>query len=391
MCTFEERLDELKIVLMMKPELTFFSQILLQCRISKDTSIPTAGINGTHLIINPDWFMSLDFNHQLFVLFHEAEHPAFLDMERCGSRDHKLWNMACDYFNNAHIDTKINSITYPSEQYIYNGKPMKYLRDTKYDGMDKEEIYDLLQEDKDSQNQDNALDGDLGNGEGDEGMSDEERQEMIEEVRQAVQQAAITAEQSGQGNGIPDNVKQYLDNLYNPKLPWNKLLARYMQDMLNRDDYSYSRPNPHYLHQGLYIPSLHSESLGHVVVAADESCSVSDEDVKLYLGAIHDIWNNYKPSELDVIGFTTGISKHIKLSRGMSADCVNFRGHGGTHIPVVFDHLHEQGIKPEVLIVFSDMESDFPRNEPEYPVIWISVGNPSFKAPFGTTVYIDNK
>ena len=49
---------------------------------------------------------------------------------------------------------------------MYQGKPMKYLRDTQYDGMDKEEIYDLLMEDKEKQGEGNALDGDLGDGNG---------------------------------------------------------------------------------------------------------------------------------------------------------------------------------------------------------------------------------
>ena len=87
------------------------------------------------------------------------------------------------------------------------------------------------------------------------------------------------------GKQVPDGVKTYLDNLYNPKLPWDKLLLRYMQDMLNREDYSYARPNPHYLHQGFYIPSLHSESLGHIVFAKDESGSVTDDEHKVHLGA----------------------------------------------------------------------------------------------------------
>lgn len=384
MSTFEERLDELKVVMMMKPELTFFSQILLQCRINKDTRIPTAGINATTMVINPEWFMTLDFKHQLFVLFHEALHPAFMDIERCAGRDHKIWNMACDYFNNMYIHKVIKSVDYPS------GAP--YLLDARFDGMDKEEIYDILVDDKNQQQQQNDLDGDMqGDGEDGEGMSPQERQEAIEKVRQVIQQAAIATEQQGQAGTIPSNVKSYLDDLYNPKLPWNKLLERYMQEMLNREDYSYARPNPHYLHQGFYLPSLYSESLGHVVVASDESCSVTDEDIKLYLGAIHDIWNTYKPSELDVIGFTTDISKHIKLSKGMDCSSINFRGHGGTHIPVVFDHIREQSIKPEVLIIFSDMYSDLPSVEPDYPVIWISVGNPNFKAPFGTTVHVESR
>jgi len=124
-------------------------------------------------------------------------------------------------------------------------------------------------------------------------------------------------------------------------------------------------------------------------MAHDESCSVSDEDVRLYLGAIHDVWGTIKPSSLEIVGFTTKISKHFKFEHGDSLEGINFRGHGGTKIFPVMEHFKDK--KLEVLVIFTDMEFEYPTKEPPYPVIWICVGNKNAKAPaFGTMIHVSH-
>ncbi|QFR59835.1 hypothetical protein VOWphi5012_051 [Vibrio phage phi50-12] len=397
---FNECVDEIRMFLMTTKELSYFSQILLQCNVIADESIPTACIGGMELRINPVWFMNSHSDpkelqaHQIFVLFHEALHPAFMDQARRGNRDPRVWNDAIDYFNNAFIDKEINSVSYPSP-YVYDGNPMQYLRDTRFDGMDKEQIYDILMDE--NEEQDNALAGDCG-GQGDEPEDGDQdsspsfsksEAEQINDVQNAVQQAAIQATQKGCSESIPDSVQGAIDKLINPKLPWNKLLMKYMHDMNNKDDYSYMKPNAHYLAQGLYAPTLHSESLGAIGMAHDESCSVSDDDVRLYLGAIHAVWNQMKPSQLDIVGFTTNISSQFKFKAGESLDKINFRGHGGTNIFPVFEHFDK--IQPEVLIIFTDMEFRYPTEKPNYPVIWICVGNERAEKPsFGTMIHVES-
>lgn len=381
---FDKRIDELRTLLMLNNELAYFSQVLLMCRLIPDPSIPTACINGIVLKINPDWFMNLEphdpkeqVRHQLFVLVHEALHPALQDIVRKGDKDHGKWNQACDYYNNAYIKHTLKNVDYP--------KNAPYLYNADYVDMDKEEIYDLLLSQPDKSN---PLEGDLGEGSGDndEGDSDGDNQEAIDQVKQVIQQAAITATQMGYGNSVPDGIKRYLDELYNPKLPWNKILVNHMQAMLNKDDYSYSKPNMHYLHQGFYVPSLYSESVGHIITAHDESGSVSDKDVQLYLGAIHDMWDTCKPSELTVLGFTTKITSEFNFVAGQSLDEINFRGCGGTDVHPVFDYCEDK--HPEALIIFTDMDFKYPTKIPDYPVIWINTGRPSAEAPFGTIIHV---
>lgn len=376
-----ERVDELKAILMMKSNTVYFSQILLQCKIIPDSTIPTACTNGLVVRINPEWFMSLEegnsekeqYSHQLFVLFHEAMHPALLDLELSQGLNPRKWNEACDHFNNLMIKNDFPEIRLPTNA--------GYLHDSRFSGMTKEEIYAVVVTEPD---EDNPLDGDLGDGE----LSPEEQAERIIQVQKAVQSAAMAAEQMGCSTGIPNHIKRYLDDLYNPQLPWNKILENCISEMLNRDDYSYARPNPHYLAQGFYIPTLYSESLGKIGYAFDTSCSVTDADIKLYLGAIHDCWNRYQPSELEVVSFDTSVSESYKFTRGDDISSLNFRGSGGTDVFPVFEHFRDSDI--EILVIFTDMYFKYPTEIPPYPVVWIAVNNPNSTAPFGSIIHISN-
>lgn len=38
---------------------------------------------------------------------------------------------------------------------------------------------------------------------------------------------------------------------------------------------------------------------------------------------------------------------------------------------------------PTCLIYFTDLEGTFPKEEPDYPVLWINIGRTIIKPPFG--------
>ena len=61
------------------------------------------------------------------------------------------------------------------------------------------------------------------------------------------------------------------------------------------------------------------------------------------------------------------------------------KGRGGTSFKPVFDRIEADGIVPDTLIYFTDMECSFPE-EPEYPVIWCA--STDIVAPWGETVAV---
>lgn len=381
--------------LIRQPNISFDSSILMnmprEFRVEEELSMK---VEGTNLVINPEWYLSINKNDQQWNLRHLAWHVHGFDELRVGDKDAKRWNMACDLWINGMLtdDTSFNV-----------NRPQDAVYDSRFKGMEKEEIYKYLEdnqqeEQKQEQKQD-PMGGDCGQGEPDQdgdqegdgqGQSEgqqQQRQQLEQEISNMVQQAAMQAKQAG--GKVPNTVEEYLEELYNPKLPWNKLLARYMTAH-NTYDYSYKRINKKFFAHGFLMPSMYSEGLGPVYIATDESCSVSDKDLELYLGAIKAIKDEMNPESMTVMGFTTQVDHTHVINQDEDIDKIKFRVHGGTHIPAVFDYIKEHNHKPQVLIVFSDMESAFPQQKPDYDVIWICVGNPRWTPPFGRVVYVES-
>lgn len=391
--------------LISRRNLAFDTSVLLSLtrNISEDEKV-TIKIEGTNIYINPSWFLPLSENDRQWWLRHEVWHAIGMDEVRVGDKDPERWNLACDlWINNMLANDGSFDIQMPNDA-VYSNKVK---------GMSKEEIYQLLENNKnEEQKQKNTNDptaGDCGggqqpdqnkgnsspdNGDGDDNNTPKnqspnsnDKGNLEKELQSLVAQAAIQAKQAGAP--VPPSVAEYLDKLYNPKLNWNKILQRYMTSY-DTHDYSYARVNKKMLAHGFILPTMYSEGMGPVMFATDESCSVSDEEFKNYVGAITDVKKRFNPERLDVLAFTTRVERKVTIEKDEEIEKqLNFRGHGGTHIPAVFDYIEQNNLKPQVLIVFSDMESALPRTRPNYDTIWISVNNKRFKPPFGRAIYIE--
>lgn len=380
--------------LMRQRELAFDTSIILNMH-REYTENPDVlmQVKGTKLEINPERFLQLSKNDQQWNIRHTAWHVIGFDEVRIGDRDPEKWNLASDLW--------VNSMLTHDESFKVN-RPQDAAYDVRFKDWDKEKIYEFLEKNQQEQqkHQQDPMQGDCGGGKPDDSDDDGDdngdgntpspgidKGQLEKQIQSMVSQAALQAKQAG--GKVPNSVEQYLEELYNPKLPWTKLLMKYMTSH-NTYDYSYQRLHKKFFPHGIIMPSMFSEGLGPVYFATDESCSVSDEDLKLYLGAIETVLTDFQPEYLTVLGFTTQVDHEHTLRDPSDIDKVKFRVHGGTHIPAVFDYIEAKGHKPQVLIVLSDMYSDFPKQPPGYDVIWISVNNPNFQPPFGRAVYVSN-
>lgn len=364
--------------LMRSKNLTYITSIIMNLPREFTEAIPTAAINKTTLKINPFFFMELDEDERRFVLVHEAWHPGLMDLVRGAGKDHQQWNKACDHYNNLMIEEEGNNLL---------KVPDWVLKKPKYKGWEKEAIYNDLMKTNDQQ-QSKMGDDLVAGGEGDEELSPEQIKEISEELSKIVQQAAMTTKMAGAP--VPDEINEYLDKLYNPRLPWSRILARYMSDYCS-DDYSYQRVNKPMFPTGILLPTLYSEGMGTVAIANDSSGSVSDEDFQLYLGAILDIKNKLNPTRMDVVNFTTRITEQWSVEQDEDIKKIQFRSSGGTDLHPVFQHFLQPKNRPEVLIVFSDLECTPITKKPPFDVIWIVVNNPSAQVHFGRKIHIETQ
>lgn len=328
--------------------------------------MPTAATDGVNLYINPYFFRSLSEDERVFLLAHEAWHVAFDHITRGEGYIHKKYNIAADYVINLML--KYESFVVIKDAYI----------DDKFKDMSTEEVYNLLPD----LPEEKGYHCDVIQ------VSKEEMKEIKEQIKSTLVRAGTQSKLGGDAPGtIPGEIEFYIEELINPKLPWNIILQNYMSAYA-KSDYSWSRPNRRYVTQGMYLPIQHSLALQNIALAVDSSYSVSDTDFTMFISEIEDIRVSHNPEMITIVDFDTKIKRIHSLTADDDIRTVNFSGRGGTDLYPVFDHFNEN--PPTLLIVFSDLECTPIKIEPDYPVIWICVNNPNGKVDFGSLIHIDN-
>ena len=213
----QHALDKAKIALMGRNDSMFFTTILFSLKFSWDNTIPTACTNGLYLKVNPDFFMEQSPEQRIGLLLHESLHPALMHPIRCGSRDHKRYNIAGDHVINLMLLAR--GFKLPKNGYA----------DPQYTGMSTEQVYDLLPEDSGEYDCDIDLD------------TSEPTEELEKQIEEIIIRAAVQARMQGCDESIPQDIQVFLDGLLKPKLPWNRILQKYIQN-LTKSDFSFRKP-----------------------------------------------------------------------------------------------------------------------------------------------------
>jgi len=346
----------------------FITTIGFHLKIQFTSSINTACTDGVYIKINPDFFMGLEEPIRLSLYLHEIYHVALMHSIRVGTRNRNKYNIAGDYVINLILKNNHNPI------------PNDWLYAIKYEGLSTEQVYNQLPDNMDPPMIPDLVD--LEGSPGGDSKNDKEEQAKIENI---VLKAVAASKMSTDSPGtIPGEVEVLLDKLINPILPWNTLLANFMSSLSNQD-YSWNRPNSCYIHRRIYLPSLHSDSLGILTFAFDTSASVSEEMLVEMFSEIEYIHKTMRPEEMHIVLFDTKIKKIITLNPDDEVQDIIITGRGGTSIKWIPDYcdLH----KPEALIVFSDMQCMPLQKNVDCPLLWICYGvEDDFKTEFGEVV-----
>ena len=215
---------------------SFFGNLATRLTLTNaDEWCPTAATDGRKFYYNSRFIKMLKPKEVEFLFGHEVLHCVYDHFGRRGDRDPQLWNIADDYCVNG--DLKKHGVG----EFITS---VPCLYDKKYEGLSAEEVYDILYENAEKidisslidQMIDEHLDGE-GDGEGDgkdekEGkgrptLSAEERQQIKDEIKEAMISAAA-ADADGAGK-LPAGVKRILQELTEPKMDWRELLRMQLE------------------------------------------------------------------------------------------------------------------------------------------------------------------
>lgn len=197
----------------------------------------------------------------------------------------------------------------------------------------------------------------------------------------------------GEGNGETEggavlDIKKALQ----VDVDWAALLREFMTDRVP-EDYSWARPQRDYMLRGIYMPTLHSEALGEVVLVADTSGSMDRKAFDEMAGHAHQVCTELG-ARLTVLYVDDSLKGVEHLEQDDDPASLQPVGGGCTDFRPAFKWLAEQDEEPACVIYFTDMQcSRFPAaHEVNVPLLWVQWGNAKVAAPpVGEMVAMNNE
>jgi|TARA_R110002124_G_scaffold98054_1_gene243327 predicted metal-dependent peptidase len=388
----------------------FFGNASMKLKLIEDSSIDTMCTDGKVIRYNPDFVEDQIMLHNVGVLAHEVMHVTNGHMLRRGTRNHKLFNVACDY--------AINPILVKGGFELPEG----VLLDDAYENMSAEEIYNILidqyedQEDDDDSGSGNSPEGqpdtsdsdDSGSGSGSDSdeesdedsdgsgsgsgnplddwvqdtfgdqigevedqknadgseLNESEKQREIQDLNVSNAQSEMRAKSYGRGGG---GFATELKGSQEEGTDWETLLLSICQDSIS-EEFTYNRPNRRYIAEDIYMPSRDKSDVRCAVIGLDTSYSVENKMLNLFKGGLTRIFEDVGFDKIYVIDFTDRVERVTEYDRGDEFDMSDRFG-GGTHFASVTDWIEEEGINPSCLIYLTDGYGRAPI-QPDYPVVW---------------------
>lgn len=394
-CDITRELDKVKSKVFLGDSAAFLASVMTSMDFEWSDSIPTAATNGATFWWNPKFFMSLEFDTRKMVLMHELWHAALLHMVRRGERDPKIWNYACDIRINNGLE---------NDGFSFKGVKNCW-KDQAYGLQSEEDIYDQLTQNAvkiDTPVWGSAGDPSSGQGSGQNGGagqdSDEGEQEpdlnggdmvpcdkqtqmqAVNNVVRAIHQANL----AGQPGSVPGGLQEIIDKFLTPVVPWEQLLQRWMQDLLDHD-YTWARPNRRY--QDTYLPSRFQDEgrLEHLMFFQDCSGSMWRE-LQRTNSEIKYIWDSMKPKKMTTVQFDTEIQKVDEFVEGDRYEKMEIHGLGGTDLREVREMIIKT--RPTAAVIFTDLYVEPMAPLPfNIPILWVTKTD-HIQVPFGDLIII---
>ena len=362
----ERLLTKAKIELMSQS--VFISTIALSLRHVITPEVATADVNGYVVRYNPDFIKGQSVNQFAGLIAHECWHVAFEHLARRNDKDPIIWNCAGDYVINYMLMKAGFEI--PTGGLIDAHYDEKWSTDQVYDELIKDKYDPPIEELMLDLNEDGMPD--------DTGLGSPSHNVLVR-AKQAAERAGETAK-----GEVPDEILRRIDELLNPKLPWQVILHKFL-DRRVKEEYSWARRNRRY-HANTYMPSLHSYGLGTLTFAIDTSGSIGDDELQEILSEIQGIQQVFNPEKMIIIDCDAKIQNIHEIDQSTNILDLNFSGGGGTSFLPVLEYVTDN--PTQALIYFTDLHGEINLEPVDYPVIWVSTSDHP-PANIGETVYVN--
>jgi predicted metal-dependent peptidase len=411
--TPEEKLSQarLSFILQQSP---FFGTLALHLKLVEADWLPTAGVDGKHLYYNPEFVGRLNHEECKFLIAHEVMHCVYEHMLRRNGREPRLWNCAADYVINWELKEIGVGTIIPPEKLVdpeVLKKNPNYIRDNKvgalidrrFAGMSSEEVFKILDDEKQEQgdSMDQHIEVVFGQpGEGDPSgkngpipMTKDEIERLPDDIRKAVMDAAKIAEEMGGAGNLPGGVRRLLEKWNDSQMDWREVLNCIIQSLF-KSDYTWQRPSRKSFQSGCYLPGMKNDERVSVDVAIDTSGSMTAKMLADFLGEVRGIMEQFQDFKLRVWCFDTSTYTIHTYEADNLEDIDDFEmeGGGGTMFECNWEMMRENEIMPDQLLVFTDGYPCGSWGEEDYcDTAFVVHGKKDIIAPFGETVYYERE
>lgn len=403
-----------RLVLAKDASSVFFATLALRLDFRPDWTIDTAATDGRRLLYNPDFVLGLSESELLGLLAHEVLHCTGKHFARRAGRDPEDWNIACDLAINPLLIE--SGFSLPAGGLMPGGPHYEQLAP----GSAAEEYFAALQAAKqpDPDGDENG-DGSPADGQGDPsgdstGGDDAQPGEssggssgpadpggcggVIDptdeadgsdgdpaEMQQLDAEWSINiaaAQQAAQRRGtLSAGLARLCGDALAPVVDWKAALREFIARPAKRD-YNWKRPNRRHIHRGLYLPSLHSLEIGHIVAAIDTSGSIDEATLTRFASELADIATQ-GAARITILYHDSEVVKVEEWTPDDGPLTLTPCGGGGTDHRPVFDWIEANSDEPPAVFVgLTDLASCFPTAAPDFPVLWASTDRRA-PHPFG--------
>ena len=382
---------------------SFFGNLATRLKlVNADEWCPTAATDGRNFYYNTRFIKMLKPKEVEFLFGHEVLHCVYDHFGRRGDRDPQLFNIANDFCVNA--DLKKHRVG----EFITS---VPCLYDPKYQDMSSEEIYDILYEnaekidigslidkmidehldgDGDSGSGGSGKDSEEGNGKGRPTLSQEERQKIRDEIKEAVLAAAAASD--GAGN-LPAGVKRIIQDMTAPKMNWRELIRMQLESTI-KSDYTWLRSSRRGWHMDAVMPGMKLDPMIDIAISIDASGSMGEDILKDVLGEVAGIMEQFPNYRIHVLSFDTQVYNPQQFDSENLEDITGYEimGGGGTDFDCVFEYFKANEIEPKRHIMFTDGYPAGSWGDEQYcDTVFIMHGTTTIVPPFGQFAYYEEE
>jgi predicted metal-dependent peptidase len=412
----ETRLKRAHITLMQHPNTSLYSGIIASGKNEVKDGKFTAYTDGINKVYCREYVAEYDSEAKLRgLVLHENLHVALKQIPRHRdlNHDHKMLNYAMDFVVNDIIKNTDGTTGHTKEPIVL--LPDGALYHPMFHNWSVRKVYDYLKKRKEEldkadqdgdqpqpcpqqnnsstngedqsetdiddalRNMDKEMDGHVFTEVQD--MDAEELKKLENEIDKALRQGGMLAGRMGA------SIPRVIGDLLETKVDWREVFQEFVQSaMRGKDEYTWRKMSKAYLANNMYIPSMHSETMGEVVVAIDTSGSINNEQISEFASELASICETCNPDKVRVLWWDTKVhgEQVFEGNYGDIAKMLKPQGGGGTHVGCVSDYIIKSSIKAEVLVVFTDgyVEHE-PKWEIDLPTMWFVTQNSSFTPPAG--------